>query len=593
MPTPNDVKVAELQSLIQEDVLATSIANKFVELKQLRINWENECKETLEYVFATTTMTTSNSTNPWRNKTVLPKLCQIRDNLHANYMAALFPNDNFLKWESYDNESADAELVVTIQAYMDNKIRKSKFRQVVSQLVYDFIDYGNAIADVEYVDETMVSEEPGFDKSNYVGPRLVRISPMDVVFNPTASSFVNTPKLTRKIYSIADLLVLVEDNTSFGFDEGMIRKVLANRRTLAPVDTSMIEKAVSFNTAGFGDLKEYFGKDLVEIIELEGDVYDTKKGELLRNRIITIADRTVVLRNIENPSWTGKSTKQHVGWRLRPDNLYAMSPLANLVGMQYRINHLENVKADIFDMTAFPPIKIKGEVSDFVWRPLEKIHLLDDNADITALQFDSSALGADFQIEGLENKMEDMVGAPKQAMGIRTPGEKTAFEVQTLDNASGRMFQSKISYFEENFMEPLVNAMLELASRRLDGKDIISVLDDDLGVERFMEITKSDLTASGRVRPIGARHFAAQATMLQNLTQLSNSTLGNDPTVTAHLSGKKKAKLIEELLGLKPGDIYQENIGIIEQVESQQVLESAMVETGITPTAPAGEIPNE
>ena len=585
MPTPNDSKVAELQSLIQEDVLATSIANKFVELKQLRIRWEDECKETLEYVFATTTLTTSNSSNPWRNKTVLPKLCQIRDNLHANYMAALFPNDNFLKWESYDNDSADAEVAITIQAYMDNKIRKSKFRQVVSQLVYDFIDYGNAIADVEYVDESMVGDESGFDKSNYVGPRLVRVSPMDVVFNPTASSFANTPKITRKIYTIADLMVLAEDNPSLGFDETIINKVMANRRTLATVDTSMIEKAVSFNTVGFGDLKEYFGKELVEILELEGDVWDEENRKLLRNRIITIADRTVVLRNIENPSWTGKSTKQHVGWRLRPDNLYAMSPLANLVGMQYRINHLENVKADIFDMTAFPPVKIKGEVSDFVWGPLEKIYLLDDNADIKALQFDSSALGADFQIEGLENKMEDMVGAPKQAMGIRTPGEKTAFEVQTLDNASGRMFQNKVSYFEENFMEPLINAMLESASRELDGDDIISVLDDDLGVERFMSITKEDITASGRVRPIGARHFAAQATMLQNLTQLSNSTLGNDPTVTAHLSGKKKAKLIEELLGLRPGDIYQENIGIIEQVESQQVLESAMVETGVTPQA--------
>jgi hypothetical protein len=43
-----------------------------------------------------------------------------------------------------------------------------------------------------------------------------------------------------------------------------------------------------------------------------------------------------------------------------------MGPLDNLVGMQYRIDHLENLKADVFDLIAFPPLKIKGYVEDSV-----------------------------------------------------------------------------------------------------------------------------------------------------------------------------------------------------------------------------------
>ena len=54
-------------------------------------------KEIRNYVFATDTRTTSNQTLPWKNSTTLPKLCQIRDNLHSNYVSALFPNDEWLR----------------------------------------------------------------------------------------------------------------------------------------------------------------------------------------------------------------------------------------------------------------------------------------------------------------------------------------------------------------------------------------------------------------------------------------------------------------------------------------------------------------
>ena len=48
------------------------------------------------FLFATDTSKTSVGGLPWKNSTTLPKLTQIRDNLHANYMSAVFPNDNWL-----------------------------------------------------------------------------------------------------------------------------------------------------------------------------------------------------------------------------------------------------------------------------------------------------------------------------------------------------------------------------------------------------------------------------------------------------------------------------------------------------------------
>ncbi|WP_038356641.1 hypothetical protein, partial [Vibrio cholerae] len=111
--------------------------------------WLAQKAELRNYVFATDTTTTTNSTLPWKNKTTLPKLCQIRDNLHSNYISALFPNERWLKWEGKtlkDEAKRDA-----IQQYMDNKVKESDFRVIMSQLLLDYIDYGNCFATVEYV----------------------------------------------------------------------------------------------------------------------------------------------------------------------------------------------------------------------------------------------------------------------------------------------------------------------------------------------------------------------------------------------------------------------------------------------------------
>jgi hypothetical protein len=168
-----------------------------------------------------------------------------------------------------------------------------------------------------------------------------------------------------------------------------------------------------------------------------------------------------------------------------------------------------------------------------------------------------------------------MAGAPKQATGFRTPGEKTAYEVQILENGANRVFINKIGYFEEIMIEPLVNAMLEIARRNLDEADTIRVLDDQTSAISFSTITKADITARGKIRPIGARHYAQNANMIQNLTNLANSAVYQDPTVQAHISGKKLASVMETLLGIEKFQLVQDNIRVMEQAETQQIIQAS------------------
>jgi hypothetical protein len=285
----------------------------------------------------------------------------------------------------------------------------------------------------------------------------------------------------------------------------------------------------------------------------------------MKDRIITVVDRAYVLDNKENPAWNGQSPIFHAGWRDRPDNLYAMGPLDNLVGMQYRLDHLENLKADVFDQIAYPMIKIKGDVEDFDFEPGAKIYM-GDEGDVGYLVPDSTALQADMQIKLLEDKMEEMAGAPRQAMGIRTPGEKTAFEVQTLENSASRIFEHKAAHLERTFFEPVLNCMLENARRNLDLEEEISIQDKSTGATVFLSITKEDILGNGKIVPIGARHFAERARRLQNLNTMWQIKMG-DPTVGAHLSGKRFAEILSQELG-EPS-LFGDNIGVTEQAETQ------------------------
>ena len=565
-------KPAEIWNLIGGSPDAANVVSLWTTFNDQRQSKIKEWAELRDYVFATDTRTTSNSALPWKNKTTLPKLCQIRDNLHANYLSALFPNDDWLRWEAYTKEAAALDKKKAITAYMSNKTRTGHYRKEMSKLLYDYIDYGNAFVTTEFVAD--FKELPGGEKiPDFIGPKPVRISPLDIVFNPTAKSFEDSFKIIRSIKTIGELKQQAIDEPDNSYLQDALKKrdlIISQLGTFSKEDT---EKAQGYTADGFGNIHEYYMSGFVEILEFWGDYHSPQTGKSGKDRVITIMDRAHVLRDEAIPSWTGGAPIRHVGWRLRPDNLWAMGPLDNLVGMQYRIDHLENLVADAMDLAVNPPLKIIGEVEEFDYGPLEEIHI-DVDGDVVELAKNVQwVITAENNIGLLEQKMEQFVGAPKEAMGIRTPGEKTAFEVQSLQNAAGRIFQEKITTFETELEEPNLNDMLETARRNLDITDIIRVADDDLGVQEFLEIKREDITASGKIRPIGARHFAAQSQLLQNLTGIFNTPIGQ--MIAPHTSGKQMAKVVEDILGLDRFSLFRENVAISEQQETERQVNQA------------------
>jgi len=261
-----------------------------------------------------------------------------------------------------------------------------------------------------------------------------------------------------------------------------------------------------------------------------------------------------------------------------------MGPLDNLVGMQYRLDHVENMKADIWDLVRFPVQKVKGFVEDFTWQPGEKI-FVSEEGDVDLVQPQVEVLQSNMEIGYLTQSMEEMAGAPREAMGIRSPGEKTKYEVQSLENASSRLYQNKINQFEEQMVEPLLNAMLELARRNMNGSTTIRIFDDEFKMASFQTLTPEDITGAGRIRPVAARHFAEQAQLIQNLNSLTASNMW--PFVQAHWSGIKLAKIYEDLFDLQDYEVVLPYINLAEQADGQrqvQVLQEKLQKETMTAT---------
>lgn len=578
-----------LDNILVQDNIALELVRTYMEWESKRSNWVAEKAETQRYIFAVDTTKTTNAQLPWKNKTTIPKLCQIRDNVFANYMAALFPKNEWLNWEGDNQESQTKEKAQAIEALMSNVISRPEFKNEVAKLVLDYIDYGNAIATTEWIDETQVLADKNTEKVGYVGPIPKRLSPLDVVFNPIAPSFYRTGKFVRTLMTLGDFMAAIEQETPPDNVEAL-HKIFDYMKDIRQ---NVQEFTGTFNTknellyvSGFSDFTGYLKSNYVEVLTYYGDFYDIEAKKLYKNKVVTICDKHKIVSIVDNPSQLGGDNIYHCGWRVRQDTLWAMGPLDNLVGMQYRIDHLENLKADMFDLLVAPPLAIKGLVDDFVWGPFVRIYLGDDG-EVKPLITEGNTLSANLEIQNLMNLMEEMAGSPKEAAGFRTPGEKTAYEVQRLENAAARIFAAKIKQFEEQMLEPLLNSMLEQLRRKMNSTTI-RMFDTEVNATIFSTISKEDIAGSGRIKPMAARNFAEKAERVQNLNNFFQSTLGQDKDILAHFSSLKLAYMFEDLLDIQAYDLVTPYIRLSEEQEAMALANAGQEQTTMEAMAPSG-----
>lgn len=572
------VVTADMAYLQNEtDWLASYIANLYVSYVSTPEwqSWVRDTKELQEFLYATDTSTTTNRDNGHGHSTHRPKLTQLYDTLEANYMSALFPHDDWLQFKALDEDSNDTKKRRKIEGYMRSRHYGYGHKNMATRCLQDWLALGAAVTEVSYQNIAAKTDEFGVTYRGYNGPVTKRLHPYRVAFNTKATSFAESPKVVQSIKTLGDIAKMIADEELPESYRLVLQKSMDFRHYVSHNLGAFDQDWTDAGMYGYNTTGAYWCGSEVEFLTFYGSIYDDHTMTLHNNKKIVVVDRKWVLLEEDIDTPNGQAPLFYSAWRSRPNSLLGMSPLANIVGLQYYINHLENTRADAFDKMAAPDRVIQG-IDDIVQRQDGGVdYYIHENGLVKYLNPDPTALQADFRIEAAERKMEEYAGAPAAAAGIKVPGEQTKFQFAQLNNASGRLFQRKIQAFEDDILIPSANSELDLAKRKLDQRLPVEVLDEELGEKVFADVTADDLRSDGGLVATGARHYTLQAQLVQELNQFMIATQG-DEQVKRHLSAKKIAKLWDDLLGFTGSEgMFEANVRIFEETEAQQLLAAA------------------
>lgn len=559
--------------------LAGEIDSYFHEWDSARTSQLDMWAEIDSYIHATDT-TSIEGGDFFDHKTFIPLISEMHEDLIAIIYSTVFPHEEWLGWKGFDAKAIAKEKRQKLLSFIKQCHTMNAFSTTFRKAVDDLVRYGNCFVRVGYVNETQ--QEQDETVAGYIGPKPIRISPYDIVFNPTATEFDKTPKIVKDLMSLGEFKEFTKSLGEQLLLDGEQVNQLLSRRQGAGVDNNDRYKEQQYVASGFGSMEEYYSSGLIELLWFYGDVFDPVTQEVHKGRCIVVVDGNSVVLDDYQP----KTQIHKGGWKPRPDNLWSQGPLDNLIGINYMVNHRENSKNDSIDSFANPDRAYVGDVEEIYDEVSGQTkYIMPEGGSVTDITPDTTVLTFDNQIQMHIEMARRAARLPQQLSGFRTAGEKTAFEVQNLNDGAFRGFINKAMQFEEDVVEKVVTSEIRVAKENFSS--VISVLEEDEeGIISVLEVTEDDLSSNGKLIPFGARRFARN---LQQLAGLQNLTQGPLYQILGkHFNTYDLARVWESLNGFENFEVIKKFAAIDEAMEEQEatmLAQQEMEQTMSQPTA--------
>lgn len=566
--------IASFEDIIELDPMASQIAQRWDEFRTDKHPMEERWQAVYEMLFSSR----FERGMDYQSKAVFPKVTQMSDILRSSIKAAIIPNERFFEFQATDREDSTKMVRDNVYAYAKSKIDTRGFDPLLDDLIMDWCITGNMFA-TAYVHHEF-QDGPSGPELVYSGPAWMRINPEDIVFDPSmpvSKSWI----ITRKMAHIGEIARQIEERPDMVEAAQKFETLLDNRSRVQGLSDHDYRTAFRNSVDGLAKSakSQRDNLDQVEVLEFRGDIWDHNERKLHKGRRIVVWDRQIVA--FSSVLDTRGHGIHHVAYRPRPDNSWGQGPFENMEGMQRFVNSLMNSAADNINFAATPVFEVSGDIElpeDEVIRPGDVIRSGGrSESTFNIKQFDTNAAqvaaNTAFQLISL---MEEMSSIPREAGGVRSPGEKTAFEVQQLGSAASRMFSEAAKRCEINVIEPLINDCIELARKYGDTLDTIRVLGEDKTV-RFLQLDRQSLGRTGRLRVKGARHFAETQQKLASLAQglPVMQALG----VSNHVDDWKAAQMFSELLGIDDFGLLSKHAAIFANSERERMMQTAQAES--------------
>lgn len=436
---------------------------------------------------------------------------------------------------------------------------------IFSDWIYDSIRYGTGFLKMGWKTETAknLDHTAGFitKMKNYFrglgfklqesdllydGPTVDHVDIFDLFAHPKATSFLDAMFVIQRSeqskyqiqqnpnYSKVDFDSLPTGNADI--DEFRRQRLVAEG-----VPATQVNKIIGQMSTQYYELLEYWGE-----FDIDGD----GNAEAC---VITVINRSQVIRIEENPYYHGQKPFIHLRYQAKPKFFYGRGIVERVKDLQYELNDIANQSSDMRKLSLFPVILVKKNAN----LNLESIKiapgipiLIEDPTDIIFERPPDFTQQLEFMSKSTREAMQLATGATDVVLGQQDVGLAS----DTLGGAQIAQEQSSLRFLIpsmnlDSAIEKFGDFLISLNQQYFDRKKEIRIFGDE-GI-KYQEIAPEDITGSYSYR-VTTQSMAPQSQAMeqQKYVNLKNLFM-NDPSIDQD----KLDTLIIQSFGVDPESI--------------------------------------
>ena len=506
-------------------------------------------------------------------ETVLPKLMSVLFNVRP-YIGVLATKPSEVASAKAQEELIDYQLT-----------QQMPFKEIMASWIKEALMLGTSILKVgwEYEEGEYITTEPILEIFGMsVGERLVKeegvikddpliehIDLWDFYISPFAKNVQESPYAIHKMYTNLEHLKEMEKLGIYE-DINEVEKSLASQA---------YETGVSVRQSDIGLQDAEKPEEEIELLEYWTDA-----------RVITVANRAVVIRNNENPYYHRRKPFIRLVDVIVPHEFYGIGEIEPIEHLQHEFNTLRNQRIDNLNLIINRMWKVlRGadiDAKQLVSRAGGIIEL-DDMTDIEELVMKDVTNSAYIEADTVKRDMDNANGVFDYARGETTDRRETATTAAILSTAASERFQLKVSLIEDMGVKEL-GRQLGALNQQFITTDRMVRLQGDHGYE-FKEIPPEQIRGQFDYMALGS---AVHPVINKENRLTSFINLYNMLKDSPHINHAELLKRILELADIKDvdsilvdnseqammqqlfGNLTEEEVMAMEMGEDEAMLES-------------------
>lgn len=418
--------------------------------------------------------------NDWNCRIQLPEIYELAQTLKSHIVQNLYSHpDGMFDVSGYDIKSqryANKQKAMLVSTFEKMKI-ESEMEKIVDSVVETgevtlFVGWETRVKKIRRplsVEETENGVSTSFlieDKVIYDDAKIRFINYEDFVFDKTgADNWDSCPKIYRTYQTYEDIVSNAANNKLTQEKAEILKGVVADK-----------------------DLRggSKYSIPKIEILEYWGDI-ELPNGEILKNQLISVANRTVLIRMEDNPFVINPFI--HANIIENPATGRGISPLRVALILNNISSTILNKQLDALALMMNPPYLapkgcFRGEQEVHPGKVIEYDSTLMTSAPVP-ISFDKAMTGWDF-LNFFKTTIESATGIFKNMAGNVSSMERTATEIDYSANGQEARLNMILEAINRKVIIPMVEKTAELIANFKIGKE--SILVKERGLREFVDI---------------------------------------------------------------------------------------------------------